>query len=208
MKNKTDWTEYYKSKKSWFSTVTQRCTIEYLEKLLCDTNNTEWIVCECGGGNSCFVNGFRERLYIKVYDIIDNCELAVELARENRAITNAYCIDLLKESNEENLKQKYNLVYSVGLVEHFSDEERQKIIFHHFAMCEEGGYVLITAPTPTLKYRFIRKCMELMHVWQFWDETPLTVEQLRTDVEKFGEIVFCGINKKLPLTQAVILVRK
>lgn len=205
----TDWDSYYRKPKSKVSSVTQKITLKYLINVLQKCNmERPWRVMECGGGNSCFATDFCERFKIEYYDIIDKCKLGVQKAENKNVIRKAVCIDLLEELTDKNYLEKYDLVYSVGLVEHFSDEERERVIQNHFKLCNKGGYVLITAPTPTKKYLFIRKVMELLHVWQFWDETPLELSVIKNEVKQYGTIISLAINKKLPLTQLVVLIRK
>lgn len=133
--------------------------------------------------------------------------MALEKAKIKPEINEAKKIDLTGEVEDESLVRKYDIVYSVGLVEHFTADEQIHVIKNHFNFVRTGGYVLISAPTPDLKYRIIRKSMEIMHVWKFWDETPITVNTFVREMENYGEIVFAGINKKLPLTQLVVVIK-
>ena len=165
-------------------------------------------ILEFGGGNSCFAEEFREKLSISRYDVADNCKVALDKLKNSVLVDKAWDFDLCENIERLEMPQKYNLVYSVGLVEHFSENERKRVIQNHFECCEDGGVVLITAPTPTVKYRIIRKIMELIKVWQFWDEYPIRLEKLTDEMKIYGEIIDSGINRKLPLTQAVVMCRK
>ncbi len=206
---KTDWDIYYSNPKSWFSNQTQKITIKLLGKIIRENISQPLRIVECGGGNSCFAKDFRKMLNVKEYDIIDNCETALAKTDMNQYVDNAYKIDLTDSSGvKDDTKEKYNLVYSVGLVEHFSDNDRAIVIKQHFDLCEKNGFVLITAPTPTLKYRFIRRMMEIFGLWQFWDEKPIEKRILENELKEYGTIVFSDINKKLPLSQVVVLVKK
>lgn len=211
MKNNvyTDWTNYYTKPKSIFSIMTQKITLHALERLIKKTFTSGKLkVMECGGGNSCFATDISAVLDVDYYDIVDKCMLSVEKALDNHTIRNAWYADLTKEIDSKILEEKYNFVYSVGLVEHFTEENRKKVIENHFNLCEKEGYVLITAPTPTVKYRFIRKCMELLHIWQFWDECPIQLNELVKEMEPYGKIVSAEINRKLPLTQCIAIALK
>ncbi|MCM1174270.1 MAG: class I SAM-dependent methyltransferase [Blautia sp.] len=208
-KTYTDWTDYYTKPKSVISSVTQKITLRYLTGLIRKYSISDKLrVMECGGGNSCFAKNIADALDIKYYDIVDNCKIGIDKALDNPAIRNAWYADLSKEINDDVIAQKYNLVYSVGLVEHFSEKKRKKVIENHFKLCEKKGYVLITAPTPAFQYRFIRRCMELLHLWQFWDESPVMLEELVKEMKPYGEIISAGINRKLPLTQCVVIALK
>ena len=50
--------------------------------------------------------------------------------------------------------------------------------------------------------------MELLYVWQFHDETPLLLEDIQNELNQYGSIILTDLNKKLFLTQRVVLVKK
>lgn len=205
----TDWSDYYAKPKSPVSIRTQKITLHYLVRLIKKYFTEDKLkIVECGGGNSCFAADITSMLNVEYYDIIDNCMLGIEKATNNHTIRNTWYADLTQEIDSLILEENYNFVYSVGLVEHFAKKERKKVIENHFKLCKEGGYVLITAPTPILQYRFWRKVMELLNKWQFWDEVPMKPEHLAEEIAPYGEIVSVGINRGLPLSQCVIIARK
>lgn len=206
-KTRTDWTRYYKRKKSIFSTFTQKFTCEkilfYFDLL--SQSATIHNVIELGGGNSCFANEFCRQRNITHYDIVDNNEFAVSLFEKQTLKCFSHKGILLNLTEELKPNKAYDFVYSIGLIEHFNKEEREKIIKAHFRFCKRGGGVLISFPTPTLKYRFWRKILELSHLWQFHDETPIKYEDVKNIFEKCGRVVKVEMNKKLFLTQMMVL---
>jgi len=206
----TDWTQYYKKKKSFFSSYTQRFTLFYIDREIERLGSSKISVLECGGGNSCFVHSLLlSQPKIERYDIIDNNEYAVHLF-------NDISLNIEHEGKEIDLTTiepdtscpQYDFVYSIGLIEHFSEEDRTKVIKAHFSFCKPGGIVLISFPTPTLKYRVCRKFMELIGAWQFWDETPLAPNMVLPYIEEEGTILNSYLNKKLPLSQHIIVARR
>lgn len=207
MEKSTDWTNYYRKKKSIFSTFTQRFT---LDKILSDydivARSTEiQDVVELGGGNSCFADALCQQRKLQSYDIIDNNELAVALFQKKELscpFHNGILMDLTRDFEPS---RTYDLVYSIGLIEHFRPKERQQVIRAHFSLCRKGGGVLISFPTPTIKYRFWRKVMEMLHLWQFYDEVPLRYEDVENIFKECGKVVKVEVNKKLFLTQMVVL---
>ena len=206
----TDWTTYYKKKKSFFSTYTQKYTLRYIGNVIERMNGKQIEVLECGGGNSCFCEALASKyLNISKYDILDNNEYAVKLFNTKglEISHEGTVIDLTQRVDEENIR-KYDFVYSIGLIEHFSEEDRKSVIDAHFSFCKPGGIVFISFPTPTLKYRICRKFMELTGTWQFWDETPLTEDRVRTYMEKDAVIIDSFLNRELPLSQHIIVAKK
>ncbi|MCH5279923.1 MAG: methyltransferase domain-containing protein [Lachnospiraceae bacterium] len=214
MKNEdksTNWTEYYSKPKSKFSAATQKITLKkliyYIERYAADKLD----IMELGGGNSCFAKGLLtgcSKVSINSYSIIDSCEIAVRQFREMKLSGNAYLADLTSDTALAEIEKKFDLVYSVGLIEHFRGNDIDKIIAAHFQLCEDGGIVLISVPTPTLQYLLIRKGMELLGAWGFPDEKALKYEDIGAAIERYGELLDTKINRRLPLTQLMIVARK
>lgn len=208
---RTDWTSYYAGKRSVVSTLTQKCTLEIIIKYLELSYKGDKIdILELGGGNSCFASQICKNKPIGSYDIIDNNELSIDLFKKQSLMAdhhNGYNIDLMLPWESQN-NRKYDFVYSIGLIEHFDRESQRKVVLQHFNYCKEGGIVLISFPTPTKKYLFIRKLMELLGLWQFWDEVPLKVCDIDEVLEEQGYIKSIELNKKLPLSQMVVVVEK
>nr|WP_308624396.1 hypothetical protein [uncultured Eisenbergiella sp.] len=94
----------------------------------------------------------------------------------------------------------YDVVNSTGLIEHFQDTDIQKVIDAYFELIQKNGLIVLTFPTPTLLYRIVRKVMELIGMWQFWDESPLRWEQVNNFFEAKGYVLDHYINRALPLT--------
>lgn len=206
----TDWTKYYQNKKSFFSSYTQKYTVERIIKVIDQylINETESKILELGGGNSCFAENICQNRSIEQYDIIDNNKLAVGMFNKKILKCNKHVgieADLTQDSEE---KGKYDFVYSVGLIEHFKSSTREKVIDAHFKYAKADGIVMISFPTPTFKYRFWRKTMEILGVWQFWDEYPLTLNDVKTEIEEKGQILEVQVNNKLFLTQMIVVAKR
>lgn len=207
----TDWTNYYESKKSWVSSFTQKYTLKKIFYVMGKYVRTDAgiRICELGGGNSCFAAEICRKKDVRTYDIVDNNKLSVKLFEKIQLNTNEHrgiCHDLLTDDTDET--QEYDFVYSVGLIEHFRGENIRIIINRHFAYCRDGGIVLVTFPTPTKKYIFVRKCMEYLGTWQFYDERPIRYEEVADCFKTQGKVLEYFVNRKLPLSQAVVVVRK
>lgn len=209
MTKATDWTKYYQKKKSIFSTITQQFTLKYISQAIDDYCQEKVELLECGGGASCFAVGLCKRnKQLYRYDIVDSNELAVSIFDKMSIPIEHYgsCIDLTDVDNST--IGKYDFVYSIGLIEHFDENNRERVIHAHLNNLKEGGILFISFPTPTIKYRIIRKLMEWMKVWQFYDERPLTSDMVSKYLDKECELLECKINKKLPLSQMIMIYRK
>lgn len=82
------------------------------------------------------------------------------------------------------------------------------MIRRHFEYCKGGSIVLIAFPTPTKKYIFVRKLMEFFGIWQFYDEKPIRYEEVADCFKAYGEVLEHYTNRKLFLTQEVVITRK
>lgn len=204
---KTNWTEYYNSKKSFFSKITQKVTSNIILNVLKSKLEKRIDIMECGGGNSCFSERICNQWEINRYDIVDFNELAVKMFndKELNVLNKTGIMADLLTGNLPN--KKYDFVYSVGLIEHFTGSDVVKIIERHFEMCKPGGYVLITFPTPTIQYKLTRKLMEFCGVWKFWDEKPIIYKDIVDAFNRFGIVEEEFINRKIPLTQQVVLIK-
>lgn len=205
----TDWTVYYQKKKSFFSAFTQRFTLQKILGILSDyMDGREISILEMGGANSCFAEDICRSANVGRYDIIDNNELGVSLFQKKRLSGAAHHGILEDLTKEPAWDRKYDFVYSIGLIEHFQKRERDKVIASHFKFCKDNGIVMISFPTPTFQYRCVRKCMEIAGAWQFFDEHPLRIEDVKGTLGKRGDILRVELNKKLPLTQMITVSRK
>ena len=205
MTQATDWTTYYSKPKSKFSTVTQKITLSKLAAYMKKYADGEIDIIELGGGNSCFAQELTERLNVISYSIVDNCEIAVEKFKQMNLPGCAYQADLTAGNIGVEIEKRFDVVYSVGLIEHFRGKDIEKVIASHFRLCKPGGIVLISVPTPTLQYRFIRKMMEVFRVWGFPDERPLRYNEISNIIERYGKVHEYRINRKLPLTQLMVI---
>lgn len=211
----TDWTAYYTQKRSWISTYTQQFTFRIIKNtidkyILRNHQKIALQVAELGGGNSCFAEQLCKTVHIDTYDIFDNNALSIELFNKiGLSVNNSHgnLINLLDDNNTSK-NTYYDFVYSIGLIEHFKGNDIKTIINRHYDYCKPHGIVLVSFPTPTKKYLFIRKCMELLGVWQFHDEEPLHYEDVQKYFESRGEVLAHFINSKLPLTQMIVIAKK
>lgn len=106
---------------------------------------------------------------IKSYTGLDYSEAAANLANkklEGAGVSNAKIIieDVLRLSEEQ--KNKFDLVWSAGLIEHFSDYSQ--IIRSHYDLARSGGLILAAVPYKysyhTLWYLLTRN----KHLNRFW----------------------------------------
>jgi glycosyltransferase involved in cell wall biosynthesis/SAM-dependent methyltransferase len=198
----TDWDAYYSS-----TPVTAKLTRQYTMSVLLEAMRriAPRDIVEIGGANSCFLDGILRHIRPAAYHVIDN---------------NAYGLGLLEKRSAEGLqlhlqdvlaldaKLQADLVFSVGLIEHFDAAGTASAIDAHFRLLKPGGYALISFPTPTWLYRAARALCEFAGLWKFPDERPLLPEEVRATAGRWGNVEFEKTLWPLVFTQRLMVVRK
>ena len=202
----TDWDSYYQSVPS-----TAKLTRRYTTRMLLScirryAGSGPLSIVEIGGANSCFLDSMLAGISCRSYDVVD---------------TNRYGLSLLEKRSDSKVVRlheqsvlalsmdvKADLVYSVGLVEHFEPAETRRAVLAHFEPLRPGGIVIITFPTPTWLYRASRSCIEMAGMWKFPDERPLKPAEVRRALEEKGEILFEKTLWPLVLTQHLLVAKK
>jgi cyclopropane fatty-acyl-phospholipid synthase-like methyltransferase len=93
---------------------------------------------------------------------------------------------LLSDLFKLELGEKYDIVHSQGLLEHYTPEERKRLIQLHRDLLAPEGIALILVPTPSLVYRFWRGLLEKLHQWIYPDETAIPRAEFARELEESG----------------------
>ncbi len=204
----TDWDAYYK-KPAAPTKVTRRISESKILGLL-NPYLAGASVCECGGANSCFIGGFLARADIGRYHVIDYNDYGVSLLAKRYQSATARVswevADLLDYQSEAGAAQ-FDVVYSVGLIEHFGPEGTAACVKSHFDLCKPSGVVLMTFPTPTPLYSAIRSVAEATGQWAFHDERPLSFGEVELACAPHTQL-HRSINWAIGLTQGYLMYRK
>jgi hypothetical protein len=208
MKNeeKTNWTKYYSNpfKISYITrSITSNILLNYIRKHI---TKKEINIIEIGGANSCFYEKINNSFQVSRYVVIDNNQFGLDLLAEriNDKKVKIVHNDILKPEFTDTA----DLVFSIGLVEHFSPDETKRAIINHFNYVDSHGIVIISFPTPTLLYRITRKLAELLGIWIFHDERPIKLDEVIPIISSYGNLLDTKIIYSIILTQAIIVVRK
>jgi hypothetical protein len=202
----TDWDSYYQSVPST-AKLTRRYTTRTLLSCIRQYARTAPLaIVEIGGANSCFLDSILAAIPCRSYDVVDTNSYGLSLLekRVDSKIVHLHEQSVLSLS----MDMKADLVYSVGLVEHFEPAETRRAVLAHFEPLPPGGIVIITFPTPTWLYRASRSCIETAGMWKFPDERPLKPAEVRRALEEKGEILFEKTLWPLVLTQHLIVAKK
>ena len=205
----TDWEQYYKS-----VPATARLTRKYTSAVLlramkrCGAGQQrDAIVIEIGGANSCFLDRIMREIRPKAYHVIDNNEFGLDLLRQRTAGNSAVALHM-QSVLVANMEPRADIVFSVGLVEHFDPAATKLAILAHFDALKPGGHAIITFRTPTLPYRVARFLLEAAGLWKFHDERPLWRDEVVGTVLERGEVVYEKMLRPLILSQRLLVARK
>jgi SAM-dependent methyltransferase/putative flippase GtrA len=204
----TNWDRYY-SKVPFTARVTRRYTqavlISVLRRFVPEAGA---VIVEVGGANSCFLDAVVRKLRPRAYHMIDRNEFGLELLRERvgpRTDVMLHQADVLAAGRA---KVDADIVFSVGLIEHFDIAGTRQAVRAHFDLLKPGGYAFITFPTPTWLYVAARSIAEAFRIWRFTDERPLERTEVLGVVREHGDVVFEKTLWPLVFTQRLIAVRK
>ncbi len=203
----TDWDKYY-AQPFAAATLTRRITtarlLGHMQRWL-QTNNPS--IVELGGANSCFVSALYQQLSPENYLAIDNNRHGLSLLAARCASLPGLCVmedDVLSPQQHA----EADLVFSVGLVEHFDEAGTARAIANHYRYVRPGGLVIISFPTPTWLYRTVRWLAEGAGKWRFPDERPLTFAEVATPMLAHGELLAQDLIWPIMLTQGLWVGRK
>ena len=143
-------------------------------------------VLELGAGTGYTTLKLSESLPIRKITLVDANPSMLRTARDT--LKEVACEKTFLHENvlELPLAERFDLVHSAGLVEHFETPDRKQLLRVHADRTRPGGYCIVYAPTPTLSYRFWRRLAEGMNVWLYTDEVPLAEDLLVREVGEAG----------------------
>jgi SAM-dependent methyltransferase len=206
----TDWDHYYRN-----APFTAHLTRRYTQSVLLSVMRRSApagvaapVIVEIGGANSCFLDAICAAIRPRAYHVIDRNEYGLGLLHDrvrHRADVFLHQEDVLQLKNSG---LRADIVFSVGLVEHFDKPGTRQAIRAHFDLLNPGGHAIISFPTPTWLYSSARSIVEKLGKWQFTDERPLPIEEVRNAVSDLGNVVFEKTLWPLVFTQHLMAIRK
>ena len=209
-KKATDWDAYYTSAPATAKLTRKYTTavlVNVIKRYVKSRDGFGISIVEIGGGNSCFLDSILAAVRPRSYDVVDTNEYGLSLLAKR--VPGEGVVRMHRENVLAlGYGQKADLVFSVGLVEHFDPPETRKAVLAHFDRLPSGGVAIISFPTPTLLYRVARKFIEMIGMWNFPDERPLKRNEVLAVVLECGEVLFQKTLWPLVLTQHLIVARK
>lgn len=141
--------------------------------------------------------------------ILDYSETALQISKDLYKSLGINATFLLADalSLSEDLKGKYDVSISIGLAEHFSDQQRAQIIGSHIELLKPNGMTFISVPNLACwPYRLWKFRRTITGKWHFgmeipYDRTEFVEISKNLDVEDigfFGSSFWASFNFLLP----------
>jgi cyclopropane fatty-acyl-phospholipid synthase-like methyltransferase len=205
----TDWDHYYR-RPNPAALITRRITagrlLGAIKRFAPPRDPGRMVVLELGGGGGSFYEVILSRLKPARYHLVDrNLSGLTTLGSSPQADPRVVCH--VCDVRDCHLPIRADVVFSVGLIEHFGPADTQRVIDTHFAHLAPGGVVIITFPTPTWLYRLARGMAEALRLWSFPDERPLTMPEVLAAVDGRGDLAEQGIIWPIVYTQGLVVVK-
>jgi len=204
---KTDW-DKYDYKESFLGNVFLNSMWKGYMKLLSNVKLKKGLkILELGSGTA--FNSFKlaKEFNASKVTLVDSNKEA--LVTGKKRFGNRFNVKLVKKNVfDVKFNEKYDLVHSQGLIEHFQGNDLKRILKVHSNLVKKNGLIIIFYPTKTFMYLVAKKFMELVGKWIFSDEVPLKKEQVINLMGKSVKLI--DSVKVLPywLTEEGVLLRK
>jgi SAM-dependent methyltransferase len=201
----TDWNLYYRSSPS-----TSRFTRSIIRRVLIGALKRFSVpnptIVELGGAGSCVFDAVVKAMEPREYHIVDSNQYGLDLMRTavQRPEVRFHCGDALVFR----LPVQADIVFSLGLIEHFDENGTREAITAHLRLLKVGGIAIISFPTPTRLYRATRRMAELLGKWIFHDERPLELSEVIEDLGAGTDILYHRLIWPIFLTQTIVVARK
>lgn len=166
-------------------------------------------ILELGAGTGYTSLRLTEALPTRKITLVDSSSAMLATAKRTLAHLSCETAFLHRDVRDLELDERFDLVHSAGLVEHFGAQDRMRLLRLHVELTRGGGYCVVYAPTPTPSYRFWRRLAEGLHLWLYTDEVPIPGEVLLREMKEAGLRVL-GTNRfwSLFLTETGVIGQK
>lgn len=122
--------------------------------------------------------------------LLDADESALKTARKVFSVygrTASYIKANVIDPPPEELMHKFDIVISGGLVEHFSRQDRERVVLYHKLLMKSDGFVYIGVPNRlSLFYQAVAMLTRIMGQWTLDIEIPFTPFELKKIAKRVG----------------------
>jgi predicted SAM-dependent methyltransferase len=116
--------------------------------------------------------------------LIDYCDYALENSKKEFEKAGIKASFMKRDIFNLDLNETFSLVHSEGLLEHFYEDKRFRILEIHANLMAEGGYLIIFVPSDNRRYRFVQKVFRFAGINV--EEKPFTEEEFLSIANKYN----------------------
>ncbi len=162
--------------------------------------------CELGAGTAS-VSRFLADQYQADTVIVDSNAHAITLSQKTFADFSGQFTAVYKDVFDlDEFAGQFDLVHSGGLIEHFSDETRDRILKVHCDLVKEDGCVLILVPIENMWYRILNYgIFKYLHLLDEIAEIPWSLSELSDRLKKYN---FEIVAKTTVISELGVLAKK
>lgn len=124
--------------------------------------------------------------YSLIPTLVDNSRIALTLAKFNYQNTGIEPNLVFGDVLSLTLKEKFDVVHSHGLLEHFEGKNQIIAFRNHVKYLKTNGFLICWVPTPDWLYRINRWYLENTNQWIFGFERPIPLEEFQALFRRFN----------------------
>ncbi len=185
MTNQSNWDQHWKNtqKAFQFYEFLQKQQFKCYLELIGNRLNSHSKILEIGAGSGYLTRQLCSRFHCSAQLIDSSSE-----ARRFFGLHNKNPRIRFRQMNAFEFKQenRFDLVFSDGLVEHFTGKKQKKLIFIHAKAAKKNGFLILFVPRKSKRYSLIKKVCELAGIWHFGYERPYTPKQFQKLLSQNG----------------------
>ncbi len=111
--------------------------------------------------------------------------------------------------SKKRMKQVYcDVVFSVGPIELFKGAHTRTCVKNYFRTVKSDCLMPVIFPLPTFLFRVIHRAAEVLGIWVFPDECPLSVDWVTSASELHCRLSHRSVDRKARLTQSYVLYQQ
>lgn len=153
-------------------------------------------ILELGSGSGTNSAAIAEILGAKELTLVDFNKTALEISKMVFNGSDLRVKYLNKNIIELNLKEKFDIAHSEGLIEHFYGKDRVAAFAKHVELCKQGGLIIIFVPYNSIQYSLFKRYHKMMKKW-IWDERHLSRQELQSLCARFNLEILNEYNSPL-----------
>lgn len=175
MRDGTHWTQHWREANSFdfrrHSNLVWECYSDLLDGLVLEEPKILELGCGSGLNSMRLVHTFGGDAVL-----LDRNDAALSIAKGVSTLTGLDGGVVRGDIGTPPIRGEYDLVHSEGVIEHF--EQTDRVVDLHKRYCRRGGYVLIMAPSPGIRYSLLRAYKRFMRGGWIYKEEPISLQKL------------------------------